>query len=122
MHWPKSAPDYQWPQKYASRWAAPFRWMLAGCFHSGYAIGFAASKVRRAIPPVLVIRTDGIGDAVLFEPALETLAQAMSPHSIHFWAPTPTLEAFAAVPVIDRRFAIPRGFKGGNLAYFKSPY
>ena len=121
MHWPKSAPDYQWPAGYGSKWAAPFRWGLAGAFHVGYAAGMASSVVRRRRPPVLVIRTDGIGDAILFEPALETLAQAMSPRPIHFWAPKPTLDALSAVPVIDRRFAIPRGFKGGNLKYFKSP-
>ncbi len=72
--------------------------------------------------PVLVIRTDGIGDAVLFEPALETLAQTMSPRAIHLWAPSTTLDLMRAVPVIDRRFAIPRGFKHGNLGYFRSPW
>ncbi len=58
---------------------------------------------------------------MLFEPALETLAQTMSPHAIHLWAPKTTLDIMRAVPVIDKRFPIPRGFKPGNLAYFRSP-
>ena len=106
--WPKSAPDYQWPELYGSPKLALLRWSLAGAFHAGYATGLLVSLARRKAPPVLVIRTDGIGDALLFEPALETLAQAMSPHPIHLWAPRPTIEALAAVPVIDRKFAIPR--------------
>ena len=119
--WPKSAPDYQWPELYGSPWLAVLRWSLAGAFHVGYAAGLLTSLTRRKVTPVLVIRTDGIGDALLFEPALETLGQALSPHPIHLWAPRPTIEALAAVPVIDRKFTIPRGFKGGNLKYFKSP-
>jgi ADP-heptose:LPS heptosyltransferase len=121
MHWPKSAPDYKWPWLYASIWMAPFRWVLAGAFHAGYALGLVFSLMRRGYKPVLVIRTDGIGDAVLFEPALETLAQTMSPSPIHFWAPKATLDVMRAVPVIDRRFVIPRGFRPGNLQYFRSP-
>jgi hypothetical protein len=81
MHWPKSAPDYKWPRRYASIWMGPIRWILAGAFHAGYALGLLFSLIRHGFAPVLVIRTDGIGDAVLFEPALETLAQAMSPQS-----------------------------------------
>lgn len=121
MHWPESAPDYKWPQHYASARMAPIRLLLALAFHTGYALGLLVSLIRRSVTPVLVIRTDGIGDAVLFEPALETLAQKMSPHPIHLWAPKTTLEVMRAVPVIDRRFAIPRGFKPGNLQYFRSP-
>jgi ADP-heptose:LPS heptosyltransferase len=90
-------------------------------FHAGYALGLMFSLFRRGNSPVLVIRTDGIGDALLFEPALETLAQTMSPRPIHLWAPKTTLDVMSAVPVIDRRFVIPRGFRPGNLHYFRSP-
>jgi ADP-heptose:LPS heptosyltransferase len=121
MHWPNSAPDYKWPRLYASVWIAPFRLIAATAFHCGYALGLICSLVRRGPAPVLVIRTDGIGDALLFEPALETLAQTLSPHPIHLWAPKATLEVMSAVPVIDRRFVIPRGFRHGNLNYFRSP-
>jgi ADP-heptose:LPS heptosyltransferase len=106
---------------HASVFMAPFRWTLALAFHSGYALGLLFSLIPRRNAPVLVIRTDGIGDAVLFEPALETLAQTMSPRPIHLWAPKTTLDIMRAVPVIDRRFVIPRGLKPGNLQYFRSP-
>ena len=39
MHWPKSAPDYKWPQHYASALMAPIRFLLALAFHTGYALG-----------------------------------------------------------------------------------
>ena len=42
--------------------------------------------IRRSRPAALVLRTDGIGDAILFEPALEALARNLSPHEIHLWA------------------------------------
>jgi ADP-heptose:LPS heptosyltransferase len=100
---------------------APVRWALALGFHAGYAAGLCFSFFRRGHAPVLVIRTDGIGDSVLFEPALETLAQTLSPHPIHFWAPKTTLDLLGAAPVIDKRFVIPRGFAPGNLDYFRSP-
>jgi ADP-heptose:LPS heptosyltransferase len=121
MHWPKCAPDYKWPARYTSLSSAPSRLILRVAFHLGYALGLLFSLIRRGHTPVLVIRTDGIGDAVLFEPALETLAQAVSPHPIHLWAPRPTLELMRAAPVIDKRFVIPLGFKHGNLHYFRSP-
>ncbi|MGH7177844.1 MAG: glycosyltransferase family 9 protein [Tepidisphaeraceae bacterium] len=120
-NWPRSAPDYRWPdQLMSARWAA-LRWALSALFHAAYAVGLLVSRVWRGNSAVLVIRTDGLGDAVLFEPALETLAQSVSPCDIHYWAPRLSSEALRACPSIHRRLTIPRGFKDGNLGYFFSP-
>jgi ADP-heptose:LPS heptosyltransferase len=119
-NWPTSLPDYQWPARYRSAGYFAARWLLAAAFHVAHAIGLIMRVLRRARPAALVIRTDGIGDAILFEPALETLARSLSPHEIHLWAPEATCEILRACPVIRRRFAIPRGFRDGNLLVFRS--
>ena len=119
-HWPTSLPDYKWPAHYVSAGMAPLRWLLAAAFHIAYGLGLMAALPQRRRPRVLVIRTDGLGDGLLFEPALESLARALSPREIHLWAPQLTCELLAHCPTVRRMFAIPRGFKSGNLAYFKS--
>lgn len=101
---------------------APLRWMLAAIFHAAYLIGLAFSLLQnRNRVHVLVLRTDGLGDGLLFEPALESLARVLSPRLIHLWAPALTRDLFRHCPIITRSLVIPRGFKSGNLAYFKSP-
>lgn len=119
-NWPGSLPDYKWPGKYLSVGYLAGRWLLAAAFHVAYVIGLITSLVRRGRPAALVIRTDGIGDAILFEPALEALARNLSPHEIHLWAPEPVCQLMRACPVIRKRVAIPRGFKDGNLLVFRS--
>jgi ADP-heptose:LPS heptosyltransferase len=100
----------------------PLRCILAGVFHLSYALGLLLSLAplgRRV--RVLVIRTDGLGDGLLFEPALENLARVLSPRVIHLWAPQLTRDLFRHCPTIARTMVIPRGFKTGNLNYFMSP-
>src|SRR5438045_2451612 len=121
-HWPRSIPDYQWPPRLTSALAAPLRLALAAVFHVSYAIGLLVSLIpNRSKERVLVIRTDGLGDALLFEPALENLARVLSPRIIHLWAAPLTRELFRHCPTISKLFVIPRGFKQGNLEYFLSP-
>jgi ADP-heptose:LPS heptosyltransferase len=78
------------------------------------------SLLARRRPAVLVIRTDGIGDMLLFEPALRSLAAAWPDHQLHLWAPGPSCELMAAHPYVHRRRPILRGFKEGNLGYYHS--
>src|SRR4051794_10943363 len=118
--WPTSLPEYKWPANLLSPRMAPLRWALAGAFHLAYAVGLILSLFQRGHEHVLVIRTDGLGDALLFEPALESIARSMSPRQVHLWAPKLTCELLAHCPTIRRLFCIPRGFKNGNLTYFRS--
>ena len=125
-HWPTSLPEYRWPARYGSSVMAPLRWTMAAVFHVAYALGIlyriVADRFARLGPerPTLVIRTDGIGDALLFEPALECLARHVSPSEVHLWAPRATCQLFAECPSITRRVSVPRGGKHGNLTYFTS--
>jgi len=124
FHWPRSEPDYRWPARLVSPGMAPLRWLLAAVFHVSHAVGRLASLIlpARHQQRVLVIRTDGLGDALLFEPALESLARTVSPRVVHLWAPRLTCELLARCPTVTRLMVIPRGFKQGNLLYFKSLY
>jgi ADP-heptose:LPS heptosyltransferase len=119
--WPKSLPDYRWPPHLMSVWVMPLRWILASIFHVSYALGLLASLMPGGRVRVLVIRTDGLGDGLLFEPALENLARVLSPRVIHLWGPKLTRDLFRHCPTIARMMVIPRGFKSGNLRYFLSP-
>lgn len=126
-HWPKSVPDYQWPAHYFSKWMAPVRWITSAVFHACYALGSLIRQINLKwygfeVPPTLVIRTDGIGDALLFEPALESLARTVSPSEVQLWAPLGVCQLFKECPSITRRLVIPRGCKPGNLRYFTSVY
>src|SRR3954447_8493390 len=124
-NWPKSTPDYQWPDHYSSNGVTALRWCLAAVFHVAYAIGRAIGAIIQKydgyeVGPTMLIRTDGVGDALLFEPAMESLAKSISPSELHLWAPRGTCELFSECPTITRRVVTPRGGKDGNLAYFKS--
>jgi ADP-heptose:LPS heptosyltransferase len=118
--WPTSAPDYKWPPHFLSVGMAAVRFLLELAFHISYAAGLVLSVFSRRRERVLIIRTDGLGDALLFEPALESLARAMSPRVIHLWAPALTCELLRYHPSVRRLVVIPRGFKQGNLNYFGS--
>lgn len=120
QHWPASLPDYHWPSELLGRSHAARRALLAALFHVAYLLGLFLGALVRARPAAAVIRTDGIGDAILFEPALEVLARSLSPHEVHLWAPSATCEVMRACPVLRKRIAVPRGFKQGNLLVFRS--
>lgn len=121
--WPASLPDYRWPSQLTGIAMLPLRLFLAAVFHVAYAAGLIVSLIPRGRRVhVLVIRTDGLGDGLLFEPALENLARMLSPRVIHLWAPALTRDLFKHCPTIGRMFVVPRGYKQGNLAYFKSPF
>jgi ADP-heptose:LPS heptosyltransferase len=120
IHWPSSTPDYRWPERLLRPGLAPLRWFLAATFHVSCALGRLAAVFRRNPPDVLVIRTDGIGDAVLFEPALRSLASTFPEASIHLWATAPIVELFRHHPGVKLFRQIPRGAKPGNLQYFGS--
>ena len=114
--WPKSVPDYKWPRAMLALHRAPARWLAAGAFHLAYLAGRCVSFLQPNRPAVLVIRTDGIGEAVLAEPMTESLARRYADHAFHLWAPPATCELFRAVPYCDKRTPIPRGGREGNLA------
>jgi ADP-heptose:LPS heptosyltransferase len=98
------------------------RYALALVFHVAYALGRLIGLVWRNAETVLILRTDGLGDALLFEPALENLGITLSPLKIHLWAPSLTCQLFSHCPTVERLVSIPRGYRDGNLTYFKSPY
>jgi ADP-heptose:LPS heptosyltransferase len=118
--WPKSKPDYQWPRPLLTPRYAPRRWWGAGLFHLGQAAGRCVSLLRPNRPAALVIRTDGIGDAVLAEPMLASLGRRFADVPLHLWAPPDVCDLFRAAAYVDRRLAVPRGFKAGNLEIFHS--
>ena len=119
-HWPTSKPEYAWPPRLRGSGYAAARVAGAVVFHLYYVLGLICSLLARGRPAALVIRTDGIGDAILFEPALEALARSLSPSELHLWAPAGTCDVLAACPVIRKRVVIPRGFKEGNLLVLRS--
>lgn len=124
-NWPKSTPDYLWPDHYASNGMVALRWCLAAVFHVAYAVGRAVGAIIQRyqgyeVSPTMLIRTDGVGDALLFEPAMESLAKSISPSELHLWAPRATCELFEECATITRRVVTPRGGKDGNLDYFRS--
>jgi|GEM_PF-2404346 len=118
--WPGSKPDYKWPPELLAGANAPRRVLASFVFHLGHAAGRCVGLMRPEKPAVLVIRTDGIGDAVLFEPMLRSLSVHFADHALHLWAPAGTCELLRAASFIDRLQIIPRGYKRGNLAIFTS--
>ncbi len=119
-------PNYKWPARFGAWWFAPVRWTGAAAFVLGRLLGRAgaALEARAAAGSagrILVIRTDGLGDAVLFEPALRSLASRYPRHALHLWAPAAACELFRAAPYVRRLLPIPRGCKAGNLLLFTSP-
>lgn len=118
--WPRSLPDYRWPSHLLAPAWLPIRLLLAAVFHASHAIGRIVRRLSPRAGQVCVIRTDGIGDAILFEPALRSLAERFCDKQIDLWAPEPVCELFAAYGGVARRTAILRGAKSGNIAYFRS--
>lgn len=94
--------------------------MLAFIFHAARLAGRVSSATSPNRRAMLVLRTDGIGDAVLFEPALRSLADRFADYQLHLWAPAATCELFGQHPSVSRTLAVPRGGKAGNLEYFAS--
>src|SRR5690606_12690725 len=96
-HEMNSAPDYRWPNPRQRQ--MPLGWLRRALFHfarSAGAILGAADRTQR----ILVIRTDGIGDALLFEPALRSLARRYREHMLHLWATRPICDLYAHAPYI----------------------
>lgn len=120
LGWPRSIPDYQWPDRRSGAGLFLRRAAMSLIFHVARIAGRVASAIGANPPAILVVRTDGIGDAVLFEPALRSLADRFSGKQLHLWAPAATCDIFAQHPAVARRLAIPRGGKTGNLEYFRS--
>lgn len=120
IRWPSSIPDYLWPRQLTRARRAPLRWLLAAAFHIAHMLGKISAVARRDRGDVLIIRTDGIGDAVLFEPALRSLSSHFRGARVHLWATAPVLELFCNHPAVGRLQVIPRGAKPGNLQYFAS--
>jgi ADP-heptose:LPS heptosyltransferase len=119
--WPKSLPDYQWPRAATSWRSLPRRWCGAAAFHACHLAGRVVRRLFRHEPAVLVIRTDGIGDAVLAEPMIGSLARLYAGHEKHLWAPAETCELLRAAPWADCLTPLPRGRKDGNLSVLQSP-
>jgi ADP-heptose:LPS heptosyltransferase len=94
--------------------------LLAGLFHAAHLAGRVAKLFRKDRSAVLVIRTDGIGDAVLAEPLLRSVARHFADHQLHLWAPPGTCQLLRAAPYIHHRVEIPRGYKEGNLQVLSS--
>src|SRR5262245_57334621 len=118
-NWPNSLPDYQWPEELETRRARALRRRLAIAFHVSYLVGLIVSLFDRRCDRVLVIRTDGLGDGLLFESALESLTKAMPNRELHLWAPALTCELLRHCPFVGRLLEIPRGFRAGNLMYLR---
>jgi ADP-heptose:LPS heptosyltransferase len=108
--------DYVWPAS-ERRWPARLRAAACGfAFHLTYAAARMAGLIRKR-RPLLVIRTDGIGDAILFEP---TLRQYAGDTKASLWFAAPAGELFRHHASVDRVVDLPRGFKAGNLAVRRS--
>src|SRR3712207_559385 len=86
MTW-ATAPSYRWPKHLTAWHRAPLRWLCAAAFTVGYAMGRARAIMKGPAKRILVIRTDGLGDAILFEPAMRSLATRYPNHQLHLWAP-----------------------------------
>ncbi len=118
--WPDSLPDYAWPESLGSTAMVVARIAMAIVFYVAHLLGRCVSFFDRKMDRVLIIRTDGLGDAVLFEPALRAIARTMSSRRFHLWAPQLTCDLLAQCPLLHRITVIPRGYKNGNLTYFVS--
>jgi ADP-heptose:LPS heptosyltransferase len=116
-----SLPDYKWPESHTRWTAVPRRLAGAIAFHVAYWSGRVTDWLAGpARPAIAVIRTDGLGDAVLFEPALRSLAARFPEHDLHLWAPAAVCDLYGSAPYVAQLTVIPRGCKPGNLEYFAS--
>lgn len=118
-------PDYKWPDEYGTWRYAPVRWAGWLSFVLGILFGRATAvwQDRRhpMVKRILVIRTDGLGDGVLFEPALRSIASRYPRHILHLWAPASICQLMRSAPYVRQLLEIPRGCKDGNLLVFNSP-
>lgn len=121
MRWPGANPDYRLSANRGERKGRFVRWIGDLCFHCAFVCGFVKSIFSPKRRRILVIRTDGLGDAVLCEPMLRGLKKRYGRHEIHLWAPTASCELFSSADYVKQRRAIPRGFKAGCIGYFNSP-
>jgi ADP-heptose:LPS heptosyltransferase len=121
MSWPKSVPDYRWPAALLLPMAAPRRFFLNALFHISHALGRLIAFIRPTPAAVLIIRTDGLGDALLAEPMIASLSRQFLHQKLCLWAPAATCQLLQKYPFIAQRMTIPRGFKDGNIRVFRSP-
>ena len=123
MYLPHSTiPDSAVPERWTGLRGAPLRLAMASLFYAGYALGRCVEAIRRSpAKRLLVIRTDGVGESLLFEPALRTLAEQFPGHQLHLWAPRAVCELYRATQYVSRIKAIPAGGETGAAAYFASP-
>jgi ADP-heptose:LPS heptosyltransferase len=121
--WPRSLPDYKWPAALTQGVLGRLRtWIGASLFHVAHAAGRMVRLLRPHPAAALLVRTDGIGDALLFEPALHSLARHLSPRQLHLWGPPHICQLLRACPSVHSHRELPGGFKVGNLTYFSSLY
>lgn len=115
-----SFPNYRWPEAWMSRVYAPYRYLAAGVFHSARWLGRIASLINRPRQAIAIIRTDGAGDAILFEPFLRALRRRFDEWEIDLWAPAGARALFRIDPSLANVFEVPRGYKDGNARVFWS--
>ena len=119
LNWPTSVSDYKWPRTMTRVRQAPLRSIRAAVFHACHAAGRMVGFLRPNPPAVLAIRTDGVADAVLAEPMLQSLSRRFRGCEFHLWAPEDICQLLGAARYIQRRFIIPRGLKHGNFQLFR---
>lgn len=117
---PTSQPDYQWPDPLLGWANAPRRWAAQAAFCAGWVAGRIAWRMMIPKTAIAVIRPDGLGDAILFEPALRSLAERFDGHEIHLYATPVVCDLYRDCGYIHAFYPIPRGGKQGNLQYFNS--
>lgn len=113
-------PDYLWPDAFMGWMTAPLRWVARATFYAGWIAGRIAWRMMIPKKAIAVVRPDGLGDAILFEPALRSLAQRFNEHEIHLFATPVVCDLYRNCGYVHESFPTPRGGKEGNLAYFKS--
>lgn len=116
----ESQPDYKWPAALLGCANAPRRWAARAAFYAGWLAGRTAWRMMIPKQAIAVIRPDGLGDAILFEPALRSLAERFDRHEIHLFATPVICDIYRNCGYINEFHATPRGGKSGNLGYFNS--
>ncbi len=116
----QSQPDYKWPETFLGWANAPRRWIAKAAFYLGWLAGRIAWRMMIPKEAVAVIRPDGLGDAILFEPALRSLSQRFDKYEIHLFATPVVCDLYRDCGYVSELFPIPRGGRSGNLEYFHS--
>jgi ADP-heptose:LPS heptosyltransferase len=116
----KPLPDYRWPVEWLGRGYAPWRWLAAGVFHAARAVGRVVGVLTSRRAALAIVRTDGVGDAILFEPSIDSLARLFDRRPVHLWAPPASCDLLRGHPSVARFIQVPRGFKQGNQTLFWS--